>query len=798
MSLLRRPPEFSVENAMREAPYQNAVQSSPWVRVCIAVCILARIVLPPNGPAAQSATADKLTGENFFAGAVHASETGEFEEAVSRWEQAAKAFETEKNPGRQIEALVNLGNAQLVLGRAKLASHTIREAISLAEATHDRRGLILAQGALGNSLILNDGTAAEFWLTNSLAGALEMHDLNLAGVIQNNLGNFYSAQPDGYDKTIDAFRKCISLAEESNDPLLTAKATCNLASAAVRSGKVSDAETAIESATQRVLKLSPSHEQAYLFIAIGQTCGEMIRSNASATDLPLLACKSYQSALTTAEAIHDQRAMSYALGWMGELYEQEHRYPEALELTRRAVFEAQAAQSPHALYRWQWQCGRLLKASGEIGPAIRCYRQALETLRPIRSDIYAARAAGDPQWSFRRDLGPLFFEFADLLLQDAGATNESASVVSELVEARDAVEQFKSVELEDYFQDPCVNVLRAKTKSIEAVSSNTAVLYIIPLRERTELLLSVSSGMKRFTVNRGAEEISSEVHQFRRNLENRITYDYLGPATNLYQWLIQPVKSFLTEQHIDTLVFVPDGALRTIPFGALHDGTNYLIEQFAVAVTPGLTLIEPKPINRQRARLLVNGLSQAVQGYSALEFVPLEVRNLRALYPGDELLDHEFREAKLETKLEEQYSMVHIASHSHFDADPQKTSILTYDGQIGLDDLERMIRPSEYRGKPIELLALSACQTAAGDDRAALGLAGVAVKSGARSALATLWFVNDESTTRVVSEFYAQMHDHPALSKAKALRLAQLKLLTDQRYEHPCYWAPFLIIGNWL
>jgi len=144
------------------------------------------------------------------------------------------------------------------------------------------------------------------------------------------------------------------------------------------------------------------------------------------------------------------------------------------------------------------------------------------------------------------------------------------------------------------------------------------------------------------------------------------------------------------------------------------------------------------------------------------------------------------------------YSIVHIASHGHFDSDAAKTFVLTYDGKLSLDELERMIRPSQIRDKPVELLTLSACQTAAGDDRAALGLAGIAVKAGARSAFATLWFVDDEASTMLVGDFYSDLHNLPGISKAKALQKAQVKLLADPRYGHPCYWAPYLIIGNWL
>jgi CHAT domain-containing protein len=92
---------------------------------------------------------------------------------------------------------------------------------------------------------------------------------------------------------------------------------------------------------------------------------------------------------------------------------------------------------------------------------------------------------------------------------------------------------------------------------------------------------------------------------------------------------------------------------------------------------------------------------------------------------------------------------------------------------------------------------LSACETAMGDDQAALGLAGVAIKAGARSALATLWSINDRASSALVMEFYRQLGDS-SVSKAVALQRAQLKMLADSAYDHPAYWSPFLLLNNWL
>jgi CHAT domain-containing protein len=114
-----------------------------------------------------------------------------------------------------------------------------------------------------------------------------------------------------------------------------------------------------------------------------------------------------------------------------------------------------------------------------------------------------------------------------------------------------------------------------------------------------------------------------------------------------------------------------------------------------------------------------------------------------------------------------------------------------------MDQLSALVSTTRFRERGLELLTLSACQTAAGDDRAALGLAGVALRAGARSALATLWSVNDEVAAELLSVFYTGLGD-ASVSRASALQKAQIKVLRTQSYEHPIYWSPYLLISSWL
>jgi CHAT domain-containing protein len=231
---------------------------------------------------------------------------------------------------------------------------------------------------------------------------------------------------------------------------------------------------------------------------------------------------------------------------------------------------------------------------------------------------------------------------------------------------------------------------------------------------------------------------------------------------------------------------------------ALHDGTQFLISRYAVATTPGLTLTDPHPLVREHLHVLAAGLTQSVRGFPALPYVSQELRGIQSLFGGTVLLDRAFHLSSMETALQRgRFDVVHIASHGEFASDVEHSFILTFDTNLTLEHLEQLVRRLQFRDEPLELLTLSACETAVGDERAALGLAGVAIKAGARSALATLWRVHDEATALLVTEFYRQLQD-PSVSRAVALQRAQLHLLQDPRYQHPFFWSPFLLLNSWL
>jgi len=292
--------------------------------------------------------------------------------------------------------------------------------------------------------------------------------------------------------------------------------------------------------------------------------------------------------------------------------------------------------------------------------------------------------------------------------------------------------------------------------------------------------------------------VTETAWRFREELQNPASRDYRATSERLYDWLVRPYAGDLVAEKIDTLVFVPDGALRAIPMAALHDGEAFLVQRFALAVTPGLSLVDPKPLERENPRTLLAGVSASVQGFPALPMVADELTAVQEIYGGEVLLDEDFDLAQVEQALaEERPAIVHLASHAVFSGDPDTSFLLTYDDRLTLDRMAEMVGRTKFSERPVELLMLSACETAAGNDRAALGLAGVAIQAGARSAMGSLWRISDDAAFELVIAFYRGLKE-PGVSRAVALQRAQLSLMESGAFGHPFYWSPYLLISDWL
>ncbi|MGH8647273.1 MAG: CHAT domain-containing protein [Gammaproteobacteria bacterium] len=724
---------------------------------------------------------------------------GDFEQAVERWTQAAAAYERSGARPEQIDALIRLSEAYQSLGRYRTAAIRLDQAKTLTTDTDDsvlRIRILWRTGSLYQAAGKHE--EAERSLQESLRLAKTLPQAALTAAILNDLGNLFASQGKFAD-ALTAYTECTQTAQAASVKLLAATSQVNAARVMLPLKQYRESKTRLDQAADILRGLEPSHEQISAFITVGLTYAKLraylVEMN---TDLTLAAFQALHDAARGADQLGDRRASSFAWGYMGKLYEDERRYAEALDVTQHAILMGRQAAAPEALYRWHWQAGRILKGLGRPTEAIDAYRQAIVAVQSIRPEVSAAVAEDQPDASFRETVGAVYFELADLLLRGSERDADPQHQEVVLREARDTVELFKVAELQDYFQDDCVQAARAHATGLELVSKTAAVIYPIMLQDRLEILVSLPSGMVRKTVPVGAEALTDEIRAFRNFLEKRSTREYLSHAKKLYGWLIQPIEPLWADAGIDTLVFVPDGALRTIPLAALHDGTQFLIKKYAVATTPGVTLTDSRPLDRKGIKLLSVGITEAVQDFPALPHVSRELETIHRLYGGTSLLNDQFKMSRVSEELKAHpYSVMHIASHGQFQSESKDTFLLAYDGKMTMDRLEEYVGMLRFREEPLALITLSACETAAGDDRAALGLAGVAIKAGARSALASLWFLDDEASSLLVTEFYQQLHDDSVASKAMALQRAQIKFLENPEYNHPAYWAAFLLLNNW-
>jgi CHAT domain-containing protein len=729
-----------------------------------------------------------------------AYQRGDFEQAVERWTQAAAAYERSAARPEQIDALIRLSEAYQSLGRYRTAAIRLDQAKALAAGTDNSLLSIRILWRTGNLYQAGGQYAeAEQSLQEALQRAKALPQASLTAAILNDLGNLAASQGKFAD-ALASYTESFHTAQAVPMKLLAATSQVNAARVSLPLKQYRESKTRLDQAADILRGLEPSHEQISAFITVGLTYAKLrtflVELN---KDLTLAAFQALHDAARVADQLGDRRASSFAWGYLGKLYEDERRYAEALDVTQHAILMGRQAAAPEALYRWHWQAGRVLKALGRPKEAIDAYRQAIVAVQSIRPEVSAAVAEDQPGASFRETVGAVYFELADLLLRGSERDVDPQHREAILREARDTVELFKVAELQDYFQDDCVQAARSQATGLELVSKTAAVIYPIMLQDRLEILVSLPSGMVRKTVPVGAEALTEEIRAFRNFLEKRSTREYLSHAKKLYGWLIQPIEPLWADAGIDTLVIVPDGALRTIPLAALHDGTQFLIKKYAVATTPGVTLTDPRPLDRKSIKLLSVGITEAVQDFPALPHVSHELETIHRLYGGTSLLNKQFILSRVEEELKAHpYSIMHIASHGQFQSESKDTFLLAYDGKMTMDRLEEYVGMLRFREEPLALITLSACETAAGDDRAALGLAGVAIKAGARSALASLWFLDDEASSLLVTEFYQQLHDDSVASKAMALQRAQIRFLENPEYNHPAYWAAFLLLNNWL
>jgi CHAT domain-containing protein len=756
-------------------------------------------------------------------------------------------LKTEDAPSAQTYQL--LGEAYQKIGQTSKAIHTFDKAIEIyrtqererdapQEPLRERKelALILNEQAIAYITIGQNQKAISL-TTEAFQIADSLNDSTTASQSQGILGNAYFMSGDD-ESAIAAYKQSLKLAQSQNLIALEASALNNLSTASFRASQkhLRDAQLADqekdEPETTRLIKLAEqkqtqARDYALKAVATSQSLDnattvrsllnaisftssseiELYRQKALSVleNLPNSQSKVYLSidlakiqvndrdrlleqAVQIAQSLKDFRGLSFALGELGRVYEQKKDYKRALEYTQQAQLVAGQVFAYDSLYRWWWQLGRIYKAIGQRDDAIAAYRGAIASLQKIRG--YIAIAAKDFQLDFRDEVEPIY---RDLLALKLESNSEPR-----LQEVKDTFNSLQLSSLESFFGDICVEVSPSLQPQQILTQTNAVAISSIILPQTTFLLLQLPDGSVRdYSVSISAEQLKKKIERWREELEDPYSGQYLTQSQALYDLLIRPLETDLETIEPKTLVFVGDGLLRNVPMAALHDGKQFLVEKYAIAVSLGLNLTSAGNKLTGQLQPLAFGLSDARPPLEQeLPYVDLELQEIDRIVGGEQFSNGQFTwENFRQQLLTNESPIVHIATHGRFSGSTERSFIQTYDRPASLNELESLLN---QRQQSLELLVLSACQTSAGNDRSTFGLAGIAIRTGVKSVLASLWFSNDAASVDVIAEFYNNLKQ--GMTRSEALRQAQLKQIAKpitNPNRHPVIWSNLVLLGDW-
>jgi len=710
---------------------------------------------------------------------------GHIEAALENWEKATIAYTEIGDTIGKLGSQMNQAIALQGLGMYPRSQTILKEVLTQLEAEPNSLLKVSSLHQLGITLsVTGKLPESRQILEQSLSLSKNLNAPQITSAILLSLGNIYENLEDSQAAAL-SYRQAEEIA-----PTLTQKLQANLNYLNLLRAEDSPASFQKLYATikQDLNKLTLSNSSVEIRINLADILLKIPANNKII--LPGEIAEILTPAIQGARTLITPKGESYSLGTLGKLYEQNQQWQEAEKITEEALWIAQKIQALDLIARWQWQLGRILTNQGRKNEAISAYTQAVNSLQRLRADL--VNIDRNVQFSFTETVEPVYRELVRLLVQDP---NNQAN----LQQARQVIESLQVAELDNFFREAC---LAAQPIKIEQIDPKAAVIYPIILADRLSVILArPGADLSYYETQLPDKDILGQLEQFQLYLNPAFfDSDRLQVSQTLYDWLIRPAEPQLAASNIQTLVFVLDGALRNLPMAALYDGQEYLIEKYSIALAPGLELLNVESWTKEKLAVLTAGLSEAREQFSPLPAVETELREIAQIVKSDLLLNQKFTSANLAAKINSaNLPVVHIATHGQFSSDVKNTFILTWDGKINVQEFNSILRSREQKfSHPLELLVLSACQTATGDRRAALGLAGFAVRSGARTTLGTLWQVSDRSTADLMIRFYQELAGQPATSKAKALQMAQLALLKNPQSQHPFYWAPFVLLGNWL
>ncbi|MBD2435506.1 CHAT domain-containing protein [Nostoc sp. FACHB-110] len=707
--------------------------------------------------------------------------TDKAETALEIWQQAQKYYEQAGDKIGSLGSQINQAQALQSLGFYRRSKQQLEALVQKLIAMPDSEIKVSGLRSLGLALHAIGDHNSQQVLEQSLAAAKQIQAQTQLSSILASLGKVASDFKDP-EAALNYFEDAETAATNPNEALQARLARFKLL---VDYDKLEYAIPLAPQLRQQLSELPPSHTSlgaAINFVATLNRLKNPDQILPSQESAQLMA-----DTVKSAQKLQDGSAEAYALHEWSQLYSHTKQWSDAQRLAEKSLNIARQLQADDLIAQSAWQVGKLSKQQGKHSEAIKAYTEAVKSLKALRGDMVAVNP--DVQFSFRESVEPVYRELVSLLLDEQPTQ-------AALTQARELIESLQIAELDNFFREACLD----KAQQIDKVDPTATIIYPIILSDRLGIIFSqAGKPLRYYATSKSQTEIEQTLDQFLIALNpvsNSKLRDQL--SQEIYDWLIRPAEADQAFKDTKTLVFVLDGRLRNIPMAALYDGKQYLIEKYAVALSPGLQLMAARSLQQKQIDAVIGGISESRAGFSALPAVESEVKQISKKIPSSFLLNQQFTSQALADRVKlGKANIVHLATHGQFSSRLEDTFLLTWDGQVNVKELSELLKNrSGNSAKAIELLVLSACDTASGDDRAALGLAGLAVKSGARSTVATLWPVKDKAAQMLMTRFYDQLRQ-PKITKAEALRQAQINMIRQTDFRDPFFWSAFVLVGNW-
>ena len=712
---------------------------------------------------------------------------GQAESALDLWEQAEASYRRANDKSGVLGSRINQAQALQSLGFYRRSRQQLEVIAGQLRDMPDSDLKVNGLRTLGTALqVLGDLPASRAALFESANIAIALDSTTELSATYLSLGRTAEDWGD-MGAAVDMFERAKTVAVNADDAL---QADLNRLRLYIEAERVDETAPLAKEIVSELNSLPPSRLSVYGAVNLSASLAKEKRPGQSLSIAK--ANELLSTAVQSAQSLGDQQAEAYALDQQGSLYMQTEQWAEARKLTEKSLNIARLINADDIASQSAWQLGQILKQQNNTVEAIAAYGEAVESLQSLRSDLVAIDP--DVQFSFRENIEPVYREMVSLLLSEKTDSTGKPSQAN-LTRAREVIEALQLAELDNFFQEACLD---ADSQQIDQVDPLATIVYPIILPDRLAVIASSEGQPPAYyetkisaeAVESTLQELLTAIHPASDNKRR------LALSEQVYDWLVRPAEEGTVTANTKTMVFVLDGLLRNIPMAALYDGDQYLIEKYAVALSPGLQLMSARSLNQIRTDAVVGGISEARNGLSALPAVEEEVFDISQLVSANTLINEEFTSERLAKNIENSSaSIVHLATHGQFSSRLEDTFLSTWEGRLSVKELSEILK-SRGASSAIELLVLSACDTASGDNRAVLGLAGLAVKSGARSTVATLWPVKDKAAAKLMTALYEGI-DEPGMSKAEALRQAQLTLMADPTYSDPFFWSAYTLVGNW-